>query len=387
MKQDIRNFVVECDMCQCKKGETVKSSGTLQPLPIPTAIWKDISMDFITGLPKSGNKSVIMVVVDHLSKYAHLCTLQHPFIASTVAQIFMDQVFKLHGMPHSIVFYRDPTFTSNFWQELFKIQATELHLSTTCHPQTDGQTEVVNKCLETYFRCFASEKKNQWAQWLPLAEWWYNTSYHTTTCMTPFELVYGQKPPSVLSYLSGALKVQAVDLTLTAREAILHTLKENLVMAQNRMKQQADQGCSEHQFVEGDQVFLRLQPYKQTSLKAKHCQKLVPKFYGPHTMLKCVGQVSYQLSLPSHSKLHPVFHVSCLKKVIGAKCQIQTNLPELVEEGSIWLQPEAFLDQRERLLCHKNHQGSASPVERYNSKADATWEPATILQQFPHLKP
>jgi hypothetical protein len=127
-----------------------------------------------------------------------------------------------------------------------------LHLSTTYHPQTDGQTEVVNKCLETYLRCFSSEKKNQWAQWLPLAEWWYNTSYHTTTRMTPFEAVYGQKPPSVLSYLPGASKVQAVDLTLTAREAILHTLKENLVMAQNHMKQQADQGRSERQFAEGD---------------------------------------------------------------------------------------------------------------------------------------
>jgi hypothetical protein len=103
MKQDIRNFVAECDVCQCNKGETVKSLGTLQPLPIPPAIWKDISMDFITGLPKSGNKSVIMVVVDRLSKYAHFCALQHPFTTSTVAQIFMDQVFKLHGMPHSIV--------------------------------------------------------------------------------------------------------------------------------------------------------------------------------------------------------------------------------------------------------------------------------------------
>jgi hypothetical protein len=97
-------------------------------------------------------------------------------------------------------------------------------------------------------------------------------------------------------------------------------------------------------------VFLRLQQYKQTSLKAKHCQKLAPKFYGPYTILKRVGQVTYQLALPSQLKLHPVFHVSCLKKVIGTKCQIQTNLPELAKEGSIWLQPEAVLDQRECLL-------------------------------------
>ena len=108
-------------------------------------------------------------------------------------------------------------------------------------------------------------------------------------------------------------------------------------MTQNRMKQQADQGRSERQFAEGDQVFLRLQPYKKTSLKDEHCQKLAPKLYGPYIVLKCVGQVAYQLALPSQSKLHPVFHVSCLKKVIGTRCQIQTNLPELAEEGSIWL--------------------------------------------------
>jgi hypothetical protein len=89
MKQDICNFVIECEVCQ-HKGETVKSLGTLQLLPIPPAIWKDISMDFINDLPKSGNKSVIMVVVDRLSKYAHLYAFQHPFTASTVAQIFMD---------------------------------------------------------------------------------------------------------------------------------------------------------------------------------------------------------------------------------------------------------------------------------------------------------
>ena len=121
-------------------------------------------------------------------------------------------------------------------------------------------------------------------------------------------------------------------------------------MAQNRMKQQADQGRSKRQFAEGDQVFLRLQPYKQTSLKAEHCQKLAPKFYGSYTVLKCVVQVAYQLALPNHSNLHPVFQVSCLKKVIRAKCQIQTNLLELAEEGSIWLQKKAVLDPRERHL-------------------------------------
>jgi hypothetical protein len=157
-------------------------------------------------------------------------------------------------------------------------------------------------------------------------------------------------------------------------------------MAQNRMKQQADQGRSERQFVEGDQVFLRLQPYKKTSLKADQCQKLAPKFYGPYTVLKRVGQVAYQLTLPNQSKLHPVFHVSCLKKVIGTWCQLQTNLPELAEEGSIWIQPEEVLDQRERRLRQRTIK-EVLVQWKDMTPVDATWEPATILQQFPHLKP
>ena len=101
-------------MCQRNKGEIAKSPSTLKLLLIPPAIWQDISMDFITSLPKSGNNTIIMVVVDRLSKYAHFCALQHPFTTSNVAQLFMDRVFKLNGMSHSIVYDRDPTFTSNF---------------------------------------------------------------------------------------------------------------------------------------------------------------------------------------------------------------------------------------------------------------------------------
>jgi hypothetical protein len=125
-------------------------------------------MDFIAGLPKEDNKSVIMVVVDCISKSSHLFSLTHPFTPSLVAQAFMDQIFKLHYMPTSIVSDQDSTFTDKFWQELFKLEGTQMNISTTYHTQTDGQTEVVYKCLETYLRCFYSEKSHQWSQWLPL---------------------------------------------------------------------------------------------------------------------------------------------------------------------------------------------------------------------------
>jgi hypothetical protein len=139
--------------------------------------------------------------------------------------------------------------------------------------------------------------------------------------MTPYEVVYGQKPLLVTSYLLGTSKVHVVDNTLHTREAILHTLKDNLVMAQNRMKQQANQHHSKCSFVEGDQVFLHLQPYKQTSLKDKIHQKLAPKFYGPYKIIQCIGQVAYKLALLSHSKIHPVFHVSCSEEGSGIELQ------------------------------------------------------------------
>jgi hypothetical protein len=117
--------------CQCNKGETIKSPISLQPLPITTSIWTNISIDFIVGLPKAGNNSIIMVVVDHLSKYVHFCALPHPFTPTLVAQVFLDHIFKLHGMPTSIVSDRDPTFTSTFWTKMFKLQGTQLNMSTT----------------------------------------------------------------------------------------------------------------------------------------------------------------------------------------------------------------------------------------------------------------
>jgi hypothetical protein len=182
-----------------------------------------------------------------------------------------------------------------------------------------------------------------WAQLLPLYEWWSNTSYHIVTCITSCEAFYGQKPPSVVSYMLGVSKVQEVYTNITVCEAILCAIKSNLVMSHNCMKQQEYQGHSEHHFVEGDHVFLRLQPYKHTSFKDQHFQKLVPKFYGPYIVLNHVGLVAYQLTLSNYLNIYLVFHVFFLKKVIGTKCQTQTSLPKLDEEGSIWLQPQVVL--------------------------------------------
>nr|KYP37703.1 Transposon Ty3-G Gag-Pol polyprotein [Cajanus cajan] len=133
------------------------SPGLLQPLLIPNHIWQHINMDFIEGLPSSTGKQVIFVVVNRLSKAAHFVGLSHPYQASDVAQTFLDNIFKLHGFPETITSDRDPTFISNFWQEFMQLQRVETRLSSSYHPQTDGQSEVVNRCLETYLRCMCSD--------------------------------------------------------------------------------------------------------------------------------------------------------------------------------------------------------------------------------------
>jgi hypothetical protein len=145
--------VAACSICKQAKSEHSKLPGTLQPLPVPDQAWNIISMDFIEGLPKSKQFNTILVVIDKLTKYAHFIPLTHPYTALSVAQQFMAHVYKLHGLPTVIISDRDKIFTSNLWQELFKLTDTTLNMSSAYHPQIDGQSEQLNQCLETYLRC------------------------------------------------------------------------------------------------------------------------------------------------------------------------------------------------------------------------------------------
>jgi transposase InsO family protein len=134
----------------------------ISPLPIPSEAWTSVGIDFITGLPKLEGKEVIMVVVDRLTKYAHFIALAHPYSASTVAQTYLDNVYKFYGLPSSIVSDRDPIFTSRLWKELTTLLGIQLNMSTVYHPQSDGQTKRVNQCLESYLRNMLLEQPKKW---------------------------------------------------------------------------------------------------------------------------------------------------------------------------------------------------------------------------------
>lgn len=161
------------------------------------------------------------MVVDRLSKYAHFMALTHPFTTKVVAEKFVEGVVKLCGLPQSIVSDRDPIFISKLWQEFFTMSGTELKLSSAYHPQTDGQSEVVNCCLEQYLRCFVHQYLYKWTEFLPWAELWYNTTYHSSTGMTPFQALYGRLPPTIPYYQAGLSLVNEVNQSLIRRDELL----------------------------------------------------------------------------------------------------------------------------------------------------------------------
>ena len=162
----MQDFVRTCDTCQRNKTPTTQPAGLLQPLDVPSQVWADISMDFIDGLPKVHGKSVILTVVDRFSKYAHFIALSHPYTAASVVRAFFEGIVLLHGFPNSIVNDHDPVFTSNLWRDLFNLAGMKLRLSTAFHPQTDGQSEIVNKVIAMYLRCATGDRPRLWVDWL-----------------------------------------------------------------------------------------------------------------------------------------------------------------------------------------------------------------------------
>jgi hypothetical protein len=272
MKQFIRKHVQECHTCQRAKPERVRYPVLLQALLVPSAAWEMVSMGFVEGFPKSGRFDGVFVVVDKFSRYAHFIAISHPYSAPTIARLFLDHVFKLHSMPPSIVSDRDRVFTSTFWRELFRLTGTKLRLSSSYHPQADGQTKHVNQSLEAFLRCFAQACPQRWAQWLSLAEYWYNTNWHSALGKSPFEILYNHPPRHFGLVPSDASPVTDLQLWLNERNTVIALLHQQLLRVQQKMKHYADKKRTFREFVVDDMVFLKLQPYIQNSVALRSNQ-------------------------------------------------------------------------------------------------------------------
>ncbi|KAK8701276.1 hypothetical protein V6N13_019666 [Hibiscus sabdariffa] len=194
MKKDISDYVAKCLTCQQVKAEHQHPSGLLQPIKIPEWKWERITMDFVVGLPLTpSKKDSVWVIVDRLTKSAHFIPVRKNYTVDKLAKLYISEIVRLHGVPISIIYDRDPKLTSRFWQALQNALGTRLNFSTAFHPQTDGQSERVIQVLEDMLRGCVIDFHGSWEDFLPLAEFAYNNSYHASIRMAPYEALYGRK--------------------------------------------------------------------------------------------------------------------------------------------------------------------------------------------------
>jgi hypothetical protein len=280
---------------------------------------------------------------------------------------------------------RDPIFTSRFWRELMAKLGVKLNMSTAYHPQTDGQTEKVNQCLEQYLRAMVFDKNNQWANYLPLAELWYNTNWHSATKITPFEALYGYAPPVLALGSAPKSQVEQVNVVLKDRQVTLSQLKANLVKSQERMKKNENKHRKEKSYATGDWVYLKLQPYRHVTVGNVRNHKLGPKYYGPFEILQCIESVAYKLNLQPGSLIHPVFHISQLKKKLGPHMVLSPTLPLGGPTEKCHQIPYLILGRR--MIPRNNAPHAQLLVQWQNQSADdATWEDYyEFAQKYPEF--
>ncbi|GJZ87750.1 putative nucleotidyltransferase, ribonuclease H, partial [Tanacetum coccineum] len=355
MKQEVARFMAKCLTCQQVKIEHQRASGLLQPLDIPTWKWDQISMDFVTRLPRTFKKNdAIWVVVDQLTKSAHFFPIQQGFSSSKLAEIFQQEIIRLQGTHASIVSDRDPRFASRFWKGLQNAWGTKLKFSTAFHPQTDGQTERTIQTLEDMLRSCALEWTGNWDEYLCLVEFAYNNSWHASIKGAPFELLYGRKCRAPICWNEvGERVIEGPELVEVTNEKVA-IAKEKLKEARSRQKSYVNRHRRALDFKLGDRVFLKVSPcrgVRRFGLKGK----LSPRFIGLFEILDRVGEVSYRLALsPQLSHVQNVFHVSLLRGYNYHPYHVvQYPFDKIREDLSFAEEPKTVLDRQERVMRNK----------------------------------
>jgi hypothetical protein len=319
MRRIVRHYCRTCVSCQQNKPTNQLPAGLLQPLEIPDERWETVTLDLITNLPPTprGNNTVV-VFVDKLSKMVHACATSakdKSSDAANIARLFFDHVVRLHGVPKRIVSDRDTRFTSTFWQELWRLLGTKLAMSTAFHPQTDGQTERMNRVIEDYIRHYISYQHDDWDLHLTPAEIAINNSVTQSTGLSPFFLNYGKHPHVPLTSVLPATSNNTVASSLTRIHDNLEIAKQSILQAQDQQKDYVNKRRRDVVFKEGEEVYLATK-----NLPLKHgVAKFTGKYAGPYKIVKVISPLAYKLELPpDYSKVHPVFHISLLKRHLEA---------------------------------------------------------------------
>jgi hypothetical protein len=351
-------------------------------------------MDLITQLPRTTTGyDAIVVMMCRLTKMVHYAPCLTAINAPQLSEIFFKEVVRHHGMPLSIVSDRDPRFTSHFWQGLWRMWGTKLAMSTSYHPQTDGQTERANRTLEDMIRHYVSADQNDWDKHLPALEFAYNNSKQASTDMTPFQMNTTQQPRLPLSEAMKS-KIDCTNPSAVERTELFHRqikeATEHLRHAQERQKKYANEHRRDVTFKVGDRVLL-----SSANLRYVHkdkASKLLPKFLGPYIVKKVVSPVAFELILPPELRIHPVFHAEKLRAVKDSATfaphrdqPVQPPPPEVQEDGEIEFEVERILDRR----IHKLRGGRTRTEYLVQWKGypeyDTTWEPAKNLDHAQSL--
>jgi hypothetical protein len=385
MKWEIAKYVSECDICQRVKASHLKTAGILQPLSIPSWKWEDISMDFIVGLPDTSLRhDSIWVIVDRLTKIAHFLSVHTMYNAKKYAEIYLDQILHLHGVPKMIISDRGAQFIARFWEQLQHALGTKLIRSSAYHPQTDEHTERINQIFEDMLRAYVLQYDKTLDKCLPLAEFSYNNSYQTSLKMAPFEALYDRRCRTPLSWSqTGERKIFGPDLVTEAEEKV-RIIQTNLKAAQSRQKSYADIRRRPLQFQVGDFIYLRVSPTRgiqRFGVKGK----LAPRYIGPFEILDICGLVAYRLQLPPQiAAIHNIFHVSQLRKCI--------KIPiEIIDSQAIKIKPDlTYTEHPIRVLDTKERSTRRETIRMFkiqwnhHTEEEATWETESYLQHnFP----
>uniref|UniRef100_A0A670KNJ5 Gypsy retrotransposon integrase-like protein 1 n=1 Tax=Podarcis muralis TaxID=64176 RepID=A0A670KNJ5_PODMU len=311
MRGEVADYVARCDTCQRAKPVHRPPAGLLEPLQTPFEPWERVALDFVTDLPSSRGKTAVLVVVDLFSKMAHFIPCAKVATAEQTAKLFIDHVFKVHGLPRSILSDRGRQFISNFWQKLMGFLNVKINLASARHPQTNGQAERVNAIMQQYLRCYANQQPATWVDYLPLAEFAYNNTKHVSTGVTPFFANNGRHPRTFPGLeRMGEGEPQTADAFASELQEVHDQLRRHLELAKHAYKVQADKHRRVGEEIQvGDWVWLAAQAVPARSLAKK---KLGHKQLGPYQVEEQVNPVAFRLMLPEGSRMHPVFHRSVL---------------------------------------------------------------------------
>jgi len=398
MARDIERYVKSCATCQQSKARNSRLAGLLHPLPVPRTRWSTISMDFVFDLPLSPEGSDgIWVIIDSLSKQGHFIPVRKTDEAEDIAKLFMKKIFPLHGLPEVIISDRDPRFISDFWQQLQRTCGAKVKLSTAYHPQTDGQSERAIRTLMDTLRCFATYDQSNWEAALPLLEFAYNSSKHSATGYSPFYLTYGYEPRAIewhhVKDQMTAVTDHSVRRFLEHLEAVSQQARERLLATQERHERYANQRRRAESFQPDQLVWLSTEHIRDDLNRLRPKKKLIPKWIGPYIIEEVLPHDVYRLRLPrTLARVHPVFHVSQLKRYHYGRRFDESDGSDSGDELSLDECDRPFIDPEtgelvwhiERVLDKRTRYRRTEYLIKWKGlpTSKASWEPLKHL--LPH---